>query len=53
MELQTERLTLIPCTEEVLQNVTQANDYEIRPHIPIYITELKKDPSLFKMYPIR
>ncbi|TSI07865.1 GNAT family N-acetyltransferase [Lysinibacillus sp. BW-2-10] len=46
MELQTERLMLIPCTEEVLHSSAPADDYEIGPHISMYITELKEDPTL-------
>ncbi|GFZ88389.1 N-acetyltransferase [Compostibacillus humi] len=45
MELQTERLKLIPCTEESAA-AAALNNYELGPHIKMYLAELKSDPTL-------
>lgn len=45
MELETKRLRVIPCTEEVVQSAIK-QQYEIGPHIPAHLQELKEDPSL-------
>ncbi|MFA1822927.1 GNAT family N-acetyltransferase [Virgibacillus oceani] len=46
MELQTQRLKLIPCTEESLSIIKTPDEYEIGPHIDIYLGELKEDFTL-------
>jgi len=46
MELHTKRLKVIPCTEELLETISE-EDYKIGPHIKFYINELKADPSQF------
>lgn len=46
MELLTRRLKLIPCTEEFISNINASEEYEIGPHIHMYLNELKEDSSL-------
>lgn len=46
MELITQRLKLIPCTKEALSIISTAEDYELGPHINIYLESLEKDFSL-------
>lgn len=45
MKLQTQRLQIITCTVESLSTFS-TDDYEIGPHINMYIKELKKDSTL-------
>lgn len=45
MELQTQRLKLIPCTENSVITFLNSKD-EVAPHIKSYIEELKGDPTL-------
>ncbi|WP_332628827.1 GNAT family N-acetyltransferase [Halalkalibacter flavus] len=45
MQLQTERLTLIPCTKVSIL-LAQASSYEIGPHIESHLLELEQDSSL-------
>ncbi|GGA85149.1 GNAT family N-acetyltransferase [Ornithinibacillus halotolerans] len=42
MEINTERLKLLPCTEELMTSVT----YELRPHIKMHLQDLLIDSSL-------
>ncbi|WP_078593073.1 GNAT family N-acetyltransferase [Evansella clarkii] len=42
MELQTQRLRLIPCTEETVA----AAEYEAGPHIKMHLEEMKENPHL-------
>ncbi|WP_231495844.1 GNAT family N-acetyltransferase [Paucisalibacillus sp. EB02] len=42
--LQTERLTLTPCTDEALLTYS-TKGYKLGPHIGMYLEELKKDAS--------
>jgi ribosomal-protein-alanine N-acetyltransferase len=46
MELKTQRLKLIPCTEESLSIISTTAEYEMGPHIEMYLQELKEDSSL-------
>ncbi|SOC23383.1 ribosomal-protein-alanine N-acetyltransferase [Ureibacillus xyleni] len=46
MKLETQRLILIPCTEEALQMISTTDEYNIGPHIDMYLRELKEDSSL-------
>lgn len=46
MELLTERLTLIPCTEESISIIRTSEEYEMGPHINKYLGELKEDSTL-------
>lgn len=46
MELQTEQLKLIPCTEELINKI-EPGEYEPGPHIYAYLEGLKKDPSQY------
>ena len=46
MELQTQRLTIIPCMEASLSIILIAEEYEFGPLINMYLKELKEDPSL-------
>ncbi|MFD3449879.1 GNAT family N-acetyltransferase [Microbacteriaceae bacterium 4G12] len=43
MKLETARLTLIPCTEEI---VAQAQEYEAGDHVFMYLEKLRKNPDL-------
>ncbi|MFA9557263.1 GNAT family N-acetyltransferase [Evansella sp. AB-rgal1] len=43
MDLQSERLRIIPCTKDLVANV--ADRYKIGPHIPLYLAQLQEDPS--------
>lgn len=45
LELLTERLKLIPCSDESLLTYS-TNEYELGPHIEMYLKELKEDPSV-------
>ena len=45
MELQTQRLTFIPCTETSLSIISIAEEYEFGPHINIYLKELIEDEA--------
>lgn len=44
MEIVTQRLTLVPCTEDLLSSII--DKYEIGPHIEFHIEELKKDATM-------
>lgn len=46
MELQTERLKLGPCTEQLVSKIKTTQVYKIGPHIEEYLNELKVDSSL-------
>lgn len=46
MELLTERLILIPCTEESISIIRTSEEYEMGPHINKYLGELKEDSTL-------
>ncbi|MDL4842427.1 GNAT family N-acetyltransferase [Aquibacillus rhizosphaerae] len=46
MEIQTKRLKIISCTEEALSNNSKSEEYEIGPHINMYLEELQEDSSL-------
>ncbi len=46
MELQTQRLKIIPCTEQSLQITPAMFDYQIGPHIDMYLANIEQDPSL-------
>lgn len=46
MELLTERLILIPCTEESISIIRTSEEYEMGPHINKYLEELKEDSTL-------
>ncbi|MBS4174802.1 GNAT family N-acetyltransferase [Bacillus sp. FJAT-49736] len=46
MELQTQRLKIIPCTDELISIITP-DQYDIGPHIYKYLDKLKEDYSLF------
>ena len=46
MNLQTQRLKIIPCTEQLLSQFTR-EEYEFGPHITRYVEELKEDSTLF------
>lgn len=45
MELETNRLRIIPCTKETVQMAINQN-YDNGPQIPTYLVQLDKDPSL-------
>lgn len=45
MELQTERLKLIPCTDQSL-SIFSSEEFEIGPHMKMHLEELKKDSTL-------
>jgi [ribosomal protein S5]-alanine N-acetyltransferase len=45
IEILTERLKLIPCSDAALLTYT-AEEYELGPHIEMHLEELKKDPSI-------
>ncbi|MGP4041003.1 GNAT family N-acetyltransferase [Gracilibacillus sp. D59] len=45
MEL-TQRLKIIPCTEESLLFISTSEEYEFGSHIPMYLEALKEDASL-------
>lgn len=45
MELQTERLKLIPCSDESISTYS-TREYELGPHIEMYLENLRKDQSL-------
>ncbi|MFD2042933.1 GNAT family N-acetyltransferase [Ornithinibacillus salinisoli] len=46
MELQTQRLRIVPCTEELLSIILTTEEYKIGPHITMYLEALKDDSSL-------
>ncbi|MDR4886008.1 GNAT family N-acetyltransferase [Fredinandcohnia sp. QZ13] len=46
MEILTQRLKLIPCTEESISIIRTSEDYEMGPHINMYLRELKDDSTL-------
>lgn len=46
MELQTQRLKLIPCTENTVSTIS-GDEFKIGPHIEFHISELKNDPTLY------
>lgn len=46
MELQTQRLKIIPCTEEFLQINSAVLEYQVGPHIDTYLADIEKDSSL-------
>ncbi|TXL65711.1 GNAT family N-acetyltransferase [Cerasibacillus terrae] len=45
MELHTDRLRVIPCTNELLSTIS-TEDYEIGPHINLYVEKLEEDSAL-------
>lgn len=45
MELKTQRLKIIPCTNELLSTI-RPEEYDIHPHIDKYVEELNKDSTL-------
>ncbi|WP_319003527.1 hypothetical protein [Bacillus shivajii] len=45
MELQTQRLKIVACTETLLSTIP-VEEYEIGPHINMYLENLKKDSTL-------
>lgn len=45
MELQTERLRMIPCTKETVK-IAEDQSYENGTHISNYLKQLNKDPAL-------
>lgn len=45
MELQTERLKIVPCTYDLLSTIS-TEEYEIGPHITSHLEDLKEDPTL-------
>jgi [ribosomal protein S5]-alanine N-acetyltransferase len=44
VELQTERLKLIPCTEQFVSSMM--DEYDLGPYIQMYLEKLKSDPAL-------
>jgi len=44
MNITTQRLTLVPCTEDLVLSI--ADGYEMGPHIEFHIEDLKKDATL-------
>lgn len=46
MELKTQRLKIIPCTEEFLQINPAVLEYQVGPHIDTYLADIEKDSSL-------
>ncbi|MBS4214786.1 MULTISPECIES: GNAT family N-acetyltransferase [Neobacillus] len=46
MELQTERLKIVPCTDELLSTISP-EDYKIGPHIKMFLEKLKEDSTQF------
>ncbi len=45
MNLQTQRLKIIPCTEQLLSQFPR-EEYEFGPHITQYLEKLKEDPTI-------
>ncbi|MEH6943841.1 GNAT family N-acetyltransferase [Bacillus sp. JJ722] len=45
MALQTDRLRIIPCTSEYVATISD-EEYNMGPHITMYLEELKKDSTL-------
>ncbi|WP_246943397.1 GNAT family N-acetyltransferase [Bacillus pinisoli] len=45
MKIQTNRLTIVSCTQEIVTTALK-NDYQVGPHISSYLEQLKKDPTL-------
>jgi ribosomal-protein-alanine N-acetyltransferase len=46
MELQTERLKIVPCTDELLSTIS-TEEYEIGPHITMFLEKLREDSTQF------
>lgn len=46
MEIQTERLRLVPATKEFTSQISRA-EYQIGPHIPHYLKQLDQDPTQY------
>lgn len=46
MELETERLKIVPCTDELLSTISLEN-YKIGPHIKMFLEKLKEDSTQF------
>ncbi|WP_342539954.1 GNAT family N-acetyltransferase [Heyndrickxia sp. FSL K6-6286] len=44
MELQTERLKIVPCTDELLSTIS-TEEYEIGPHITMFLEKLREDST--------
>ncbi|MEH7336918.1 GNAT family N-acetyltransferase [Neobacillus drentensis] len=44
MELQTERLKIVPCTDELLSTIS-TKDYKIGPHIKMFLEKLRVDST--------
>ncbi|GIN41358.1 GNAT family N-acetyltransferase [Heyndrickxia oleronia] len=44
MELQTERLKIVPCTDELLSTIS-TEAYEIGPHITMFLEKLREDST--------
>lgn len=45
MELETQRLLIMPCTEETIK-IALNQEYDIGPHITSYLEQLKEDSSI-------
>ena len=45
MKIETQRLTLVPCTEDFVLSI--ADEYEMGPHIEFHMKNLKQDATLF------
>lgn len=46
MELQTERLKIVPCTVELLSTIS-TEEYKIGPHIKMFLEKLREDSTQF------
>ncbi|MFJ7738918.1 GNAT family N-acetyltransferase [Lysinibacillus sp. NPDC097287] len=46
MELETQRLKIISCTEESFSIISTTKEYEFGPHIIMFLEKLTEDPSL-------
>lgn len=46
MQLLTERLKLVPCTEESISIISTSEEYEMGQHIDMYLGDLKEDSTL-------
>lgn len=44
MELQTERLKIVPCTDELLSTIS-TEEYKIGPHIKMFLDKLREDST--------
>lgn len=44
MELQTERLKIVPCTDELLSTIS-TEEYKIGPHITMFLEKLREDST--------